>query len=84
MLETDVRKGRKMISEDRVEFIYKCKKVCFAKEAIVVITKNVICPTVLFGEFYDKIKLTMSKGLVLFKTEENVTMEDLEGNFVEF
>ena len=84
MLETDIRKGRKMISKDRVEFIYKCKKVCFAKETIVVITKNIICPTVLFGEFYDTIKLTIDAGLVVFKTEEEVTLEDLEGNFVEF
>ena len=84
MLETDIRKGRKMISKDRVDFIYKCKKVCFTNKLITVVTKNIICPTVLFGEFYDTIKLTIDAGLVVFKTEEEVTLEDLEGNFVEF
>lgn len=84
MLETDIRKNKRMISADRAEFIYKCRQVLFTTVNIVVVTKNSISPEVLFGEFYDKIKLTIGKGLVSFKTEENVTMEDLEGRFVEF
>lgn len=79
-----VSKKKEMLSKDRVDFIHKCRVILFTVEPILVVTKRLIKPELLFAEYFDVMKITIDKGLVSFKVESELTMEDIEGNFIEF
>ncbi|QHJ84445.1 MAG: hypothetical protein [Caudoviricetes sp.] len=84
-LEVDVRRNKnRMPSPDRADFIWKCRRALFTTEETLIITKEAVCPKILFGNYYDVMKISIDKGLLKFKIEADVTMEDLENNFIEF
>jgi len=91
MLEPITKRQRKkgMVSADRADFIWKCGKVWksyVAEKRIVVITDHKIAAEDLFQEYFDKIVPGIKRGLVILKTLDEVTLEDMtdEKGFVEF
>jgi len=91
MLEPITKRQRKkgMVSADRADFIWKCGKVWksyVADKRIVVITDHKIAAEDLFQEYFDKIVPGIKRGLVILKTLDEVTLEDMadEKGFVEF
>lgn len=78
---------KKMISEDAADHLYKCGKVWreyLAGNQVVVVTEHKICPTDLFGNFYEVIKLGIDKGLVKMLTLSQVEAEHFDKCLVEF
>jgi len=82
-----IKVKKKMISDDAADHVWKCGRVWreyAAGNEVLVITEHKICPTDLFGDYYEVIKLGIDKGLVKMLTLSQVEAEHLKMSFVEF
>lgn len=77
------KKKAPLYTEDEKDFIYKCGVVWRTRSPLAVVVKEEICPALLFGKYYSKLKEKLDNGLISVKIESEVEMNDLD-NFIEF
>lgn len=84
VLPEDLKKKKApLYTEDEKDFIYKCGAVWRTRNPLTVVVKEKICPSILFGKYYSKLKEKLDNGLVSVKIESELNMNDLD-NFIEF
>lgn len=84
VLPEDLKKKKApLYTEDEKDFIYKCGVVWRTRSPLIVVVKEKICPALLFGKYYSKLKEKLDNGLVSVKIESEMEMKDLD-NFIEF